>query len=75
MERKSILTAMIFGIIVICQPAFAAKGTALITATKTGSNVNGEAKFNETPAGLEIEVKDTNVTPGKHGFHIHEKVD
>ncbi len=75
MERKILSIAFIFGIVMMCSPAFAAKGTALITATQTGSNVNGEAKFNETPAGLDIEVKVANVAPGKHGFHIHEKGD
>ena len=75
MERKSIVTAVVFGIVMMCSPAFAAKGMALMTGTQAGSMVNGEAKLNETPAGLEIEVKVANVAPGKHGFHIHEKGD
>ena len=29
--------------------------------------------FDETPAGLAIDVKVSNVSPGLHGFHIHEK--
>ena len=73
MEKKYVLSNALFAVVLMASPVFAAKGIALITATQQGSNVNGQATLNETPTGLEIEVKVANVPPGKHGFHIHEK--
>ena len=75
MEKKYVLSNALFAVVLMASPVFAAKGIALITATQQGSNVNGQAALNETPTGLEIEVKVANVPPGKHGFHIHEKGD
>ncbi len=73
MEKKYVLSNALFVIVLMASPAFAAKGIALITATQQGSSVNGQVTLNETPAGLEVDVKVANVPPGKHGFHIHEK--
>ena len=73
--EKIFLITIIFGFSTAVLPAFAAQGTALITSTKAGSNVNGEVKLHDTSDGLEIELKVANASPGKHGFHIHEKGD
>lgn len=73
--RKGFIITAVIGILFLTQPAFAAKAVALITATQEGSQVNGDAVLNETPEGLEVEVKVANVPPGKHGFHIHVKGD
>jgi Cu-Zn family superoxide dismutase len=40
-----------------------------------GSNVKGTVRFNETPPKVHIVADLTGLTPGKHGFHIHEKGD
>jgi len=37
-----------------------------------GSNVRGIIKFEKTDDGLKIIADVTGLTPGKHGFHIHE---
>src|SRR3989338_8355798 len=56
-----------------CGPlAYAAKAAADIKGTAEGSNLSGRVEFDETPAGLTINGKFTNVPAGKHGFHIHE---
>ncbi len=75
MEKKYVLSNALFVIVLMASPAFAAKGIALLTATQQGSSVNGQVTLNETPTGLEVDVKIANVPPGKHGFHIHEKGD
>jgi superoxide dismutase, Cu-Zn family len=41
----------------------------------SGSNVRGTVDFYETPKGVHVKGKFTGLTPGKHGFHIHEKGD
>ncbi|HLF18800.1 MAG TPA: superoxide dismutase family protein [Candidatus Omnitrophota bacterium] len=45
---------------------------AQIKATAEGSSVNGEVKFYPIENGLKAIVNVAGVTPGKHGFHVHE---
>lgn len=47
------------------------KATAVIVPTK-GNVVHGVVTFTQEPQGLHIVAKLENLTPGKHGFHIHE---
>src|SRR5512144_3309844 len=51
--------------------------TALaIIEPKSGSNVSGKVIFTQLPSGeTRVEANVQNATPGKHGFHIHEKGD
>ncbi len=51
--------------------------TALaIIEPKSGSNVSGKVVFTQLPSGeTRVEATIQNATPGKHGFHIHEKGD
>ena len=65
----------VFAFFLAAQPAFAAMATAVIKGTAEGSAVAGAATFTETKDGLDVEVNVSNVPPGKHGFHIHEKGD
>jgi len=48
-----------------------ATGIAVLKATD-GNNVTGTIKFVEAPGGVQIEAHVNGLTPGKHGFHIHE---
>lgn len=34
-------------------------------------NVKGSVTFTQTPQGILVDGQITNLTPGKHGFHIH----
>ena len=45
--------------------------TAVIHPTK-GQAVSGVVKFEQTDAGCKITWELLGLTPGKHGFHIHE---
>lgn len=36
------------------------------------SGVSGTVTFTSTPMGIEVAAEVTGLTPGKHGFHIHE---
>jgi len=72
MKSTQIGIGTIISFLILISPAFAVQATAVITGTTEGSPVSGEATFKEVDDGLEIEVKVVNVSPGKHGFHIHE---
>lgn len=39
------------------------------------SGVTGTVTFTETDAGIEIEAHVNGLTPGAHGFHVHERGD
>lgn len=44
-------------------------------APASGSNVRGTVSFIREKDGIRVEANFTGLTPGKHGFHIHEKGD
>jgi Cu-Zn family superoxide dismutase len=52
-------------------PPAVAKGVAVLSPTK-GSNVSGVVTFTKVDGGVMIIADMTGLTPGKHGFHIHE---
>ena len=41
-------------------------------APASGSQVGGTVDFYKTPAGLRVAAKLSGLTPGEHGFHVHE---
>jgi Cu-Zn family superoxide dismutase len=44
-------------------------------AQDKGMNISGTVEFNEQADGVRVVVDVKGLTPGKHGFHIHEKGD
>jgi len=48
-----------------------AKAVAIVYPTK-GNTVTGTVVFTQETDGLHISANLTGLTPGKHGFHIHE---
>lgn len=40
-----------------------------------GSEVKGEVTFEQSKEGVRVHVKVDGLTPGQHGFHIHERGD
>ena len=53
------------------QRSFIKRALAVITPTK-GNSVHGVVTFEEVDKGVHIVAHLTGLTPGKHGFHIHE---
>lgn len=47
------------------------KGIAVIAPTK-GNEAKGTVTFTKTDKGLQVVAEISGLTPGKHGFHIHE---
>ena len=71
MNKKSF--GVLFSILLMSNGvAFAATGEAILKATKEGLNVSGRVFLTDTPDGLSLVASLENVSPGKHGFHIHE---
>jgi Cu-Zn family superoxide dismutase len=52
--------------------AFAGSGKALIKGTAPESQISGDVTITEVDGGLSLLASLANVSPGKHGFHIHE---
>lgn len=66
----------------LCPFAFAfAVETAVVTEAKaevnpsSGSKVRGTVTFTQVDGGVKIVGDFEGLTPGKHGFHVHEKGD
>ncbi|HAM41378.1 MAG TPA: superoxide dismutase family protein [Candidatus Omnitrophica bacterium] len=65
---------IVIGIVCVLgsQPAAAENATAVIAGTEDGSSVTGTAIFGDTPDGLHVVIQVSGVSPGQHGFHIHQ---
>jgi len=47
------------------------KAVAVLHPTQ-GNNVSGTITFTEVADGVQVHAEVTGLTPGKHGFHVHE---
>lgn len=54
-----------------CAEVHVTKAVCVLSPTK-GHDVRGIITFTETPEGVKIDAEVFNLTPGKHGFHVHE---
>ena len=71
MYRTILIAALILS-------AACSRGPTTATATlepRSGSPVTGTATFTEKGGKVEVAVRATSLSPGKHGVHVHEKGD
>jgi superoxide dismutase, Cu-Zn family len=72
---KTILSITVFSALVcLAQAQEVTKATAQLEA-KSGSKVTGAVTFSKVGEEVQVVADIQNLTPGKHGFHIHEKGD
>ena len=43
-----------------------------VFTNNVNKNTSGYVEFKETNRGLQIKILISGISPGKHGFHIHE---
>lgn len=48
------------------------KALCVLIPTKSGTGVAGTVTFTKVEKGTRIQAEVTGLTPGKHGFHVHE---
>lgn len=48
------------------------KAVAVLHATKMGGEASGTVTFTKVDGGVRVEAEIKGLTPGMHGFHIHE---
>jgi len=48
------------------------KAVAVLHATKSGGEASGKVTFTKVEGGVKVEGEVSGLTPGEHGFHIHE---
>lgn len=48
------------------------KAIAVLHATKSGGEASGEVTFTRVEGGIHVVAEIRGLTPGAHGFHIHE---
>ena len=65
----SLLSVAMLGACAVTPPALVANSTI---AARSGSSVSGNVSLSEINGGLRINAQLSGLTPGEHGFHIHE---
>lgn len=59
-----------------CSTSYVGGGRAeAMLAPTQGSSVSGSVRFRQEAAGVVVSAHVSGLTPGAHGFHIHEKGD
>ena len=72
MKAGILVMASIMAVAVVsAQAQSVTRAVAVLSPTK-GSNVSGTVTFTQVNGGVRIVADVTGLTPGKHGFHIHE---
>lgn len=80
MNTSKTFTALSLGVIALSLAACAGStggqpGATADLQAKSGSQVAGQVRFIQQGSALFIEANVSGLTPGEHGFHIHESGD
>ena len=74
MTRKLIIPLLAVAVSATFQSASAADETKAIAvlSSASGSQVTGTVMFTKSGNGVQVVAELSGLTPGKHGFHVHE---
>jgi superoxide dismutase, Cu-Zn family len=72
--KTTLITAMFCALACFAQAQEVSKATAQLEP-KSGSKVTGTVTFTKVGDEVQVVAEIQNLTPGKHGFHVHEKGD
>ncbi len=70
MHRALLLTLLV--ILFGTPDCHAEKAVAHVKPTQEGGTVSGDVLFEDTAEGLKVSAQLSGLTPGDHGFHIHQ---
>ncbi|UCV20568.1 superoxide dismutase family protein [Ferribacterium limneticum] len=69
------LSALSIAVLSGCATSMSGPSASAELLARSGSMVSGTVNFSETDGRLRIEAKVAGLTPGEHGFHVHEAGD
>ena len=69
------LSALSVALLGGCATSMSGPSASADLQARSGSAVAGKVSFSETNGRLRVEAMVSGLTPGEHGFHIHEKGD
>jgi Cu-Zn family superoxide dismutase len=76
MRRPAIaFSALSLALLGGCATSMSGPSASADLLARSGSTVSGKVSFSETNGRLRVEAKVAGLTPGEHGFHIHEAGD
>jgi Cu-Zn family superoxide dismutase len=76
MRSKKIALSIVSAVLVVaCATTPKEPAEMAQLSPRSGSAVSGSANFLEVAGGLKISAQVSGLTPGAHGFHIHESGD
>jgi Cu-Zn family superoxide dismutase len=70
-----VLSALAVSLLGACATPMSGPSASAELLARSGSMVSGTVGFSETNGRLRVEAKVAGLTPGEHGFHIHEAGD
>lgn len=69
------LSALSIAVLSGCATSMSGPSASAELLARSGSMVSGTVNFSETDGRLRVEAKVAGLTPGEHGFHVHEAGD
>lgn len=78
MITRPLIPTLLASVLLAVSGGTAAQDTAAAEASLAptqGNNAKGEVRFTQAEDGVRVEARIKGLTPGGHGFHLHEKGD
>ncbi|RIX43500.1 MAG: superoxide dismutase family protein [Rhodocyclales bacterium GT-UBC] len=74
-QKIACLSLLATCLLAACATTPSGPAASATLAARSGSTVSGSVQFVEVTGGLRVEGKLAGLTPGEHGFHVHEAGD